>query len=176
MSIFDDFDRMIKRWQKFFEELERQIDEEFQRLTEPRYQGRGRPRFYYYGFEITMGPDGKPVVREFGNVRPRRGEGAGIEVVDEIEPLTDVVEDDGKIKVVVEMPGVDKEDIKVRLSNDNRVLIVSASGKDRKYYKEIPLPGEVLPDKTKATYRNGVLVVELEKKDKSKGGFEIKVE
>ncbi|MEZ0247909.1 MAG: archaeal heat shock protein Hsp20 [Thermoproteus sp.] len=176
MSIFDDFDRMIKRWQKFFEELERQIDEEFQRLAEPRYQGRGKPRFYYYGFEITMGPDGKPVVREFGNVRPRGGEGSGIEVVDEIEPLTDVVEDNGKIKVVVEMPGVDKEDIKVRLSNDNRVLIISASGKDRKYYKEIPLPGEVLPDKTKATYRNGVLVVELEKRDKSKGGFEIKVE
>ena len=175
MSIFDDFDRIIKRWQRFFEELEREIDEEFQRLSESRYQGRGRPRFYYYGFEITMGPDGKPVVREFGNVKARR-EGSGIEVVDEIEPLTDVVEDDGKIKVVAEMPGVDKEDIKVRLSEDNRTLIISASGKDRKYYKEIPLPGEVIPEKTKASYRNGVLVVELEKKDKSKKGFEIKVE
>jgi len=174
MSVFDEFDRIMKRWQRFFEELERQIDEEFQRFAEPRYQGRGKPRFYYYGFEITMGPDGKPVVREFGNVKSRR-EGS-IEVVDEIEPLTDVVEDEGKIKVVVEMPGVDKDDIKVRLGDDNRTLVVSAVGKDRKYYKEIPLPGEVLPDKTKASYRNGVLVVELEKKDKSKKGFEIKVE
>ncbi|MGC9118084.1 MAG: Hsp20/alpha crystallin family protein, partial [Thermoproteus sp.] len=60
--------------------------------------------------------------------------------------------------------------------DDNRTLIISASGKDRKYYKEIPLPGEVIPEKTKASYRNGVLVVELEKKDKTKKGFEIKVE
>lgn len=175
MSIFDEFDRIIKRWQKFFEDLESQIDEEFQRLSQYKYQGRGKPRFYYYGFEITIGPDGKPVVREFGNVRSRK-EGSGIEVVDEIEPLTDVVEDDGKIKVVAEIPGVEKEDIKVRLSEDNKTLIISASGKDRKYYKEIPLPGEVVPEKTKASYRNGVLVVELEKKDKGKRGFEIKVE
>ncbi|CCC81687.1 archaeal heat shock protein Hsp20 [Thermoproteus tenax] len=174
MSIFDEIDRIMRRWQRFFEDLEKEIDEEFRRLASQQYQSPRRPRFYYYGFEITMGPDGKPVVREFGNVRGRKQ--GGIEVVDEIEPLTDVVEDDGKIRVVAEMPGVEKEDIKVRLSNDNRTLIISASGKDRKYYKEIPLPAEVIPDKTKASYRNGVLTVELEKKDKGRGGFEIKVE
>lgn len=174
MSIFDDIDRMIKRWQRFFEEIERQIDEEIRQMTSQQYRG-SKPRFYYYGFEMTIGPDGKPIVREFGNIRGRR-EGSGIEVVDEIEPLTDVVEDDGKIRVVVEMPGVDKEDIKVRLSEDNKVLIISARGKDRKYYKEIPLPAPVDPNKTKASYRNGVLTIELEKKDKEKSGFEIKVE
>ena len=25
---------------------------------------------YYYGYQVTVGPDGKPHVREFGNVRP----------------------------------------------------------------------------------------------------------
>jgi HSP20 family protein len=25
---------------------------------------------YYYGYQVTIGPDGKPHVREFGNVRP----------------------------------------------------------------------------------------------------------
>ncbi|MFB6490931.1 MAG: archaeal heat shock protein Hsp20 [Thermoproteus sp. AZ2] len=175
MSIFDDIDRMIRRWQKFFEEIERQIDEEIRQMSGQQYRGGSRPRFYYYGFEMTIGPDGKPIVKEFGNIRGRR-EGSGIEVVDEIEPLTDVVEDDGKIRVVAEMPGVDKEDIKVRLSEDNKVLIISASGKDRKYYKEIPLPAPVDPNKTKASYRNGVLTVELEKKDKEKSGFEIKIE
>jgi HSP20 family protein len=25
---------------------------------------------YYYGYQITVGPDGKPYVREFGNIRP----------------------------------------------------------------------------------------------------------
>ncbi|MBP1449102.1 MAG: Hsp20/alpha crystallin family protein [Thermoproteus sp.] len=175
MSIFDDFDKIIKRWQKFFEEIERQIDEEFRQFVGPQYRGRSKPRFYYYGFEITMGPDGRPVVREFGNVKGRR-EGGGIEVLDEIEPLTDVVEEDGKIRVVAEVPGVEKDDIRVRLSEDNRTLIISAQGKDRKYYKEVPLPAQVDPAKTKASYRNGVLTVELEKKDKERRGFEIKVE
>ncbi|MGC9131667.1 MAG: archaeal heat shock protein Hsp20 [Pyrobaculum sp.] len=175
MSIFDEFERFMKRWQRFFEELERQIDEEFQRMTEPRYQYRGKPRFYYYGFEITMGPDGKPIVREFGNVKSRR-EGAGIEVVDEIDPLTDVVEEDDKIKVVVDMPGVEKEDIKLYISEDGRTLTIDARSKDRKYHKEIRLPAAVDPNKAKATYKNGVLSVELEKTEKRKRGFEIKVD
>src|SRR3569832_82094 len=25
---------------------------------------------YYYGYQVTIGPDGKPHVREFGNIRP----------------------------------------------------------------------------------------------------------
>src|SRR5581483_9495524 len=25
---------------------------------------------YYYGYQITVGPDGKPHIREFGNVKP----------------------------------------------------------------------------------------------------------
>src|SRR3712207_9039332 len=42
---------------------------------------------YYYGYQITVGPYGKPKVREFGNVRPAaRGlvEQSGIR-----EPLVD---------------------------------------------------------------------------------------
>ncbi|MEM1598257.1 MAG: archaeal heat shock protein Hsp20 [Pyrobaculum sp.] len=174
MSIFDEFERFMRRWQRFFEEIERQIEEDFRRLaSQP--TGGGRPRYYYYGFEITMGPDGRPVVREFGNVR-RRPDVEKIEVVDEIDPLTDIVEEDDKIKVVVDMPGVEKEDIKVYVSEDGRTLTIDAKGKDRKYHKEIRLPAAVDPNKAKATYKNGVLSVELEKTEKRKKGFEIKID
>ncbi|AFA38507.1 Molecular chaperone (small heat shock protein) [Pyrobaculum oguniense TE7] len=174
MSIFDEFERFMKKWYQFFEEIERQIEEDFKRLSSPGVSG-SRPRYYYYGFEITMGPDGKPVVREFGNVR-RRPDMERIEVVDEIDPLTDIVEEDDKIKVVVDMPGVEKEDIKLYVSEDGRTLTIDAKGKDRKYHKEIRLPAAVDPSKAKASYKNGVLSVELEKAEKKKRGFEIKID
>ncbi|ABL87715.1 heat shock protein Hsp20 [Pyrobaculum islandicum DSM 4184] len=173
MSIFDEFEKFMRRWQKFFEEIERQIEEDFRRFSSQ--VGGGRPRYYYYGFEITVGPDGRPVVREFGNVR-RRPDVERIEVVDEIDPLTDIVEEDDKIKVVVDMPGVEKEDIKLYISEDGKTLTIDARGKERKYHKEIRLPAAVDPNKAKATYKNGVLSVELEKVEKKKRGFEIKID
>ncbi len=175
MSIFDEFERFMRRWQKFFEEIERQVEEDLRRFAAQPEAGGGKPRYYYYGFEITMGPDGKPVVREFGNVR-RRPDVERVEIMDEIDPLTDIVEENDKIKVVIDMPGVEKEDIKVYVSEDGKTLTVDAKGKDRKYHKEIRLPDAVDPNKAKATYKNGVLSVELEKVEKKKRGFEIRID
>lgn len=178
MSWFEDIDRWFKRIHKYFEELEREMEEEMERIMrgvapEEGRRGRAGPRYYYYGFEITIGPDGKPRIREFGNVRPR-GERPVVE--EDIEPLTDVIEEEDTIKVIMDMPGVDKEKISIRVSDDGRKLIVSARDTDRRYYKEVELPTEVDPSQSKATYRNGVLTVELKKKNVSKRGFEIKVE
>lgn len=173
MSIFDEFERFWRRWQRFFDEMEREIEEDLRRALSQAPRG-GKPRYYYYGFEITMGPDGKPVVREFGNVR-RRPDAERIEVIDEVEPLTDVVEEADKIKVVLDMPGVEKDDIKLYVSEDGRTLTVEARRGDRKYHKVIELPAKVDPSKAKASYRNGVLSVELEKAD-AKGGFRIEVD
>lgn len=129
---------------------------------------------YVYGFSITIGPDGKPIVREFGNVRRIQGKPR---ISEEREPLVDVIEDEDQVTVVAELPGVDKNDIKVRATEET--LIISAKGLDKKYYKEIPLPAKVRPETAKASYKNGVLEVKLEKKEKSKEefkGVEIKVE
>ena len=50
MSIFEDFERFMRRWQKFFEEFERQIEEDIRRFMTQSGLGRGKPRYYYYGF------------------------------------------------------------------------------------------------------------------------------
>ncbi len=76
----------------------------------------------------------------------------------------------------MDMPGVDKDKISIRVTEDGKKLIISARDSDRKYYKEVDLPAEVDPNQSKATYRNGVLTVELKKKSSGKKGFEIKVE
>src|SRR5918911_92226 len=67
---------------------------------------------YYYGYQIAVGPDGKPHVREFGNIRPSaRGlvEQSGVR-----EPLVDtkLEEKEKLLTITAEMPGVAKQDIK----------------------------------------------------------------
>jgi HSP20 family protein len=77
-----------------------------------------------YGYSMTVGPDGKPRIREFGNVTPSRRYGfRGIsspEISGEIEPLVDVTTTDKEVRVVVEMPGISKDKIKIN-AYDNTV-------------------------------------------------------
>lgn len=118
---------------------------------------------FVYGYSMTIGPDGKPVIREFGNVQPSR---RGPLIKEEREPLVDVINTDSEIKVVAELPGVDKKDIKLHALDD--ILTISVNTSDRKYYKEVKLPTEVKPKDAKTSYKNGVLEVTLQKAKKRK--------
>lgn len=55
---------------------------------------------------------------------------------------------------------------------------VSSPRRTRKYYKEVSFAEPVNPDTAKAQYRNGVLTITIEKKEKTKKekGVKIKVE
>jgi HSP20 family protein len=94
-----------------------------------------------YGYSMTIGPDGKPKIREFGNVKsPMTGRGANFFeqqplISSEREPLIDVSSTDKEVKVVAEMPGVKKENIKIK-SYEKTVEITSEDPK-RKYHKTI---------------------------------------
>ena len=77
---------------------------------------------------------------------------------EEREPLVDVF-DEGKIlKIVAELPGTEKKNIKLKLE-DNKMII---STKDKKYHKEVELPSKAKLSK-KFSYKNGVLEIELKK-------------
>ena len=78
------------------------------------------------------------------------------------------------VKVIAEVPGVDKNDINLNASE--RKLIISVDTPQRKYYKEVDLPTEVDPQSAKATYKNGVLEVVLKKVGKGEKGVKIKIE
>src|SRR4029453_15204058 len=63
---------------------------------------------FVYGYSMTIGPDGKPRVKEFGNVKSPMGRGRGFYkpmISSEREPLSDVSITDNEVKVTVEMPG-----------------------------------------------------------------------
>jgi HSP20 family protein len=119
---------------------------------------------------MTLGPDGKPQVREFGNIKPGTRLGKpSIDFREGREPLIDIITSETEVKVIVELPGVEKKDI--NLHSTENMLTVSVDVPERKYYKEIELLIRVNPKQAKASYKNGVLEVifQKEKKEKPKG-------
>ncbi len=137
---------------------------------------------FVYGYSMTIGPDGKPKIREFGNVKPSSESEAGglnqpyLDVKEEREPLVDIVNTNGEIKVIIELPGVAKEAIKLSGTEDK--LTISVEAPERKYFKEIEVPAKIDPKKAKTSYKNGVLEVTLPKIEEKKkpSGEQIKIE
>src|SRR5207245_3596389 len=112
------------------------------------------PQPFVYGFSMSVGEDGKPVIREFGNVEPTS---RGPLVKEEREPLVDVLQEGNEVIVVTELPGVEKEHIK--LESTDRALKIAVESAKRRYFKELELPHLVDPRAAKDTYKNGVLKV-----------------
>ena len=137
---------------------------------------------FVYGYSMTIGPDGKPKIREFGNVKPSlKPEAFGLtrpslDIKEEREPLVDVVDANSEIKVVAELPGVEKEDIK--LHGTENTITISVDTPKHKYFKEIPLLTRINPKEAKTIYKNGVLEVTIPKiKEKKKpSGEPIRIE
>ena len=95
-------------------------------------------------------------------------------------PAIEVNEDNAKYTVKVDLPGIDKKDIHLKVKDN--VLAISAETRsetekgDKKsgnyyseryygrYYREIPLGSNVDEEHINATHENGVLTLELPKK------------
>jgi HSP20 family protein len=131
---------------------------------------------FVYGYSVTVGPDGKPKVREFGNFKAETRLGKPhMDVKDKREPLADVIPSDGEIRVIVELPGVEKNDIKLSGTDDK--LTISVDTQERKYFKEVKLPAKVDVKKATSNYKNGVLDITVPKKKEEKTKSEtIKIE
>ncbi|MEM0321108.1 MAG: archaeal heat shock protein Hsp20 [Thermoprotei archaeon] len=156
-EIEDMFEEMNKEFEREFESLLREVN------AAPTKGEKLGP--IVYGWSVVIGPEGKPIVRQFGNT-PRGG------LIQEREPLVDVNETDNEVLVIAEMPGVDKSEIKLNATEDT--LEIKA---EKKYYRLVELPVKVIPDKAKASYKNGVLEVRLTKRESSKPkGVSINIE
>jgi HSP20 family protein len=82
---------------------------------------------------------------------------------------------DKEVKVVIEMPGVNKENIKVNVHDNS--LEVTSDDTQRKYREVIHLPPEADLETAKYSYKNGIVEVVFKKKGQTKPkGKKIKVE
>ncbi len=99
-----------------------------------------------------------------------------------LTPAVNIIEGDQEFKVEVAAPGLNKDDFTVNV--EKNVLEISAEKKDEKEIKEkkylrkefnysqfkrtFSLPGYVDAEKIKATHKDGVLTVEIPKRDEAK--------
>jgi HSP20 family protein len=175
-------------------EMEREFEDTFKNIEDKapknlvrEYEtpGGGKVREYgpfVYGYSMTIGPDGKPKVREFGNVKSplgsssRRGGSFTRPLISsEREPLADVTTTDKDIKVAVEMPGVSKQNIVVKVYDSS--VEVTTTGTDRKYREVIEIPPETDIETATSTYKNGILEITFKKKQQTKPkGKQINIE
>ena len=97
-------------------------------------------------------------------------------------PLTDITEDKDNYTLRVDLPGVNKEDVKISFSEGQ--LVISGERKQEKetkelkfyrvertygkYYRTFSLPGTIKEDKIDAEFKNGQLVVTVPKADEIK--------
>ncbi len=175
---FSDIDEMFER---MFQDMAKGMPKEH--MTEKKLPDGSTIRQFgpfVYGYSMSVGPDGKPVIQEFGNVKPSKRPGAfgleqpALEPTDSREPLVDVINEPQQVRVVTELPGVEKSDIKTTISEE--ALTIKVESAARNYYKEVKLPAGVDPDSSKASYNNGVLEIVLQKTRPRPRGKEIKID
>lgn len=194
--------RRRRRWPSFFgdwyfrdieemmKDVERMMEDMFKEFTDRIPESLVRERKlpdgstfkemgpFVWGWSMTMSPDRRPVIREFGNLKPStwaRPWEPPFDLKEEREPLVDVLEGHEDIRVIAELPGVEKQDI--RLYATGRTLTISVDTKERKYHKELELPAEVDPKSARSSYKNGILEVTLRRVEEKKlRGERIKIE
>jgi HSP20 family protein len=123
--------------------------------------GAGKDLKGIYGFTVKVGlGDQGARVEPFGNIRTDKTTGQA--VVEEIrEPVVDLFEEKDHLLVVAEMPGISAADVQLEVKDD--VLTIRAAKGDKKYRKEVLLPGSYPKDKMRLTSNNGVLEIKCVK-------------
>lgn len=129
---------------------------------------------FIHGLNIYIKSDGRLHIEQFGHHPLKKSDGESV-FSDEQEPLTDIIEEKDNISVTVEIPGVEKEDINLNVTNQR--LEIKVDTPNKKYFKQIDFPCDVLPKTTKATYKNGVLDIIIKRKEPKKDeGYKVKIE
>ena len=159
-------DPFYEEFERMRQEMEDMIEKMFSNTEENFFFS--KPNSRVYGVSIRVGKDGKPVIREFGNVldtKPQQvksEEEPTEENLEDRKPLVDIFDEKDKLKIIAEMPGVEEKDVNLKATQ--KTLTISASNGEWKYNKKINLPAQVDPKSMKKKCRNGILEITLNKK------------
>ena len=136
-----------------------------------------------YGYSVKIGEDGKPIIRKFANIDVFSNSITNIshDIHEKREPIIDIINGKEEIKIVAELPGVAKENIKL-YANENTLTIESlipapvATAEVRQYYKEIEFPELVEPSSGKSYHKNGILEIIFKKKNLTNKRVQINID
>ena len=162
-SFFAEFEKEFARMQGMVNKI---MEDAMKHAQSPR---RGEP--FVYGFTMRVDKHGQPQITPFGTAAgnvPTLQPGAFPTQGDEEarEPLTDVVESDKEVSVTIELPGVEKQDVNLHVAEQSVTVRVE---KGRRYQKQVHLPARVRPETAKATFKNGILDVTVQRKEERPG-------
>ena len=164
MTMFFDseIDRIFKKMSGSFFDTDNIFEE---------FKGDSNSSPLFYGCTMTVGPDGKPSVQEYGNVKPER-----LSVSDTREAIVDTIVDEKEkvVKLIAEMPGVEKTDVKILV--DKNTVDISAEHGEKKYHTKVPLKHKVDENSAKATYKNGILQLVFKLVVEKQTGKKVEVE
>ena len=167
-------DYMNKFMKQFMKNFNPQNFAKMTKEIEKQMREGGPIRPAVFGFSMGIGPDGKPTLQNFGNVKQEEGKP---EVKEVRNPLVDIVEEGDELIVVAEVPGVKKEDITLSATETTLSIQAKSQDRERNYEKVVDLPAKINPNIAKARYTNGILEVRLEKIGaKKQQGSSIRVE
>jgi len=135
------------------------------------FKGNSNSSPLFYGCTMTVGPDGKPSVQEYGNIKSDR-----LSVSDTKEAIVDTIVDEKEkvVKLIAEMPGVEKTDVKILV--DKNIVDISAEHSEKKYHTKVPLKHKVDENSAKATYKNGILQLVFKLVVEKQTGKKVEVE
>ncbi|MBD3310711.1 Hsp20 family protein [Candidatus Woesearchaeota archaeon] len=122
-------------------------------------------------------------------VVPARARGSGAPVQKVRRAVSDIYETESNIVAMFELPGIDKKDIELNVTEQavevkvkkkhekevNKQGFYRYESGSRSFYRALPLPSKVMPEKVQAEYKEGVLKVEMPKQ-KSKEQKKKKIE
>jgi len=151
---------MLDELDKYFEDFERDIEEAVKNSI---FGSNQSSKPFVAGFSFNVGPEGKPSLQIFGD-NPVHRDGFRAPISEQV-----VDSKNGVLRLLLEMPGVEKEDIKVDATEETAVI--TADREDRKYRAELTLKAAVRPDSGKAEYKNGMLEISFSLKDKTNNPF-----
>ncbi len=178
-KFFEDPDKIFKSKQfknifkDVLEKLLKGLPSEFKNLSPEemiKYFMENKDKFpwgagpYIAGFNLKFGPDGKPIMDSFGNIKPEPYSGKP-KVKPMREPLVEVNEEGDQIIVIAEIPGATKEDVEIKATSRSLTISTKEDSLSIKYYKEIELPTPINSEYAKARLQNGILEVKLKKLD-----------
>ena len=151
---------LLDEFDAYFRDFEKEVTESVRNgIFNP--GPRGKP--FIAGFAFNLGPDGKPTMQVFGD-NPVHRDGFRAPINEQM-----VDEKNGLLRIIIEMPGVEKEDIEVEATEDT--AMVTAENGEKRYKAELSLKAPVRADSGKAEYKNGMLEISFSLKDKANKGF-----
>lgn len=159
MPLFNDLFRDLDGFDEVFEDFEHEMNTDLAKMINKiESEGLDRSEPFIYGYSINIDENGKAEINEFGNIKADSDE--NLEVTESREPLVDLIDGKNSVTVVIEIPGVEKSDIKIEIKEST--LLVSTTN-SKNYYKEIPLESKIISSSARAKYNNGILEIIINK-------------